>query len=546
MEGRASFSLLPDELQLSIFERLFRPPGGPARPNEEGGDLIRAMQVCRHWLRLCTSDELWQVAYLACVGRMTEEKERKIKASYYDLRHRLGEQEADGREAERNNATDEEPKERKRKRLMHWVKSHVSDEALHHHHHTQEPALSWRELTKARHLKAKKLAAIKLKPLEVPQGEVLLELVSNSEAPDGVLRVRYLNSADPNVAELSDTSRVTQADTPLMFLPPVLNQPSDLLLSYFETRIEDKGQRGYISIGIAPVNFDRRNIQAGWDPRSKSYGYHGDDGHKYPGLFDSAWNWMGEEYGPQFTTGDVVGCGVLVRRVTEEEVAERVKQALAKRASAWKKATSGPDAEILSLGGMVKKAEKAAAEAEGEETKAETPSEPDDSPQERLHFLLEWEEHKRKSLLSRATKALFGSKDRCENLASIFWTRNGQFLGLGYKDVVLSDADEHRATVGLHSPGETVGFNFGRFPFAFDVDDFMLNYPDSLGQPVPPAFKRAESETEEYSEDDLGSDDDEDIDATSDLEEIMSEVDGTGGDDDLDTDENSTSSGVGA
>jgi hypothetical protein len=29
-----------------------------------------------------------------------------------------------------------------------------------------------------------------------------------------------------------------------MFLPPVLNQPSDLLLSYFETRIEDKGQRG--------------------------------------------------------------------------------------------------------------------------------------------------------------------------------------------------------------------------------------------------------------------------------------------------------------
>lgn len=54
--------------------------------------------------------------------------------------------------------------------------------------------------------------------------------------------------------------------------------------------------------------------------------------------------------------------------------------------------------------------------------------------------------------------------------------------GLGYKDVVLSDGDEHRATVGLHSPGETVSFNFGRFPFAFDVDDFMLNYPDSLGQ----------------------------------------------------------------
>ena len=116
--------------------------------------------------RILFSDELWQVAYLDRVGRMTEEKERKIKAGYYDLRHRLDGQEADGREAERNDATDEEPKEpkeRKRKRLMHWVKSHVSDEALHHHHHTHEPALSWRELTKARHLKAKKLAAIKLK-----------------------------------------------------------------------------------------------------------------------------------------------------------------------------------------------------------------------------------------------------------------------------------------------------------------------------------------------------------------------------------------------
>ncbi len=171
---------------------------------------------------------------------MTEEKERKIKASYYDLRHRLDEQEADGREAERNDATDEEPKEpkeRKRKRLMHWVKSHVSDEALHHHHHhTHEPALSWRELTKARHLKAKKLAAIKLKvnvsalalsghltvrvkysrcsalqPLDVPQREVLLELVSNSEGPDGVIRARYLNSADPDVAEMSDTTRVCLA-----------------------------------------------------------------------------------------------------------------------------------------------------------------------------------------------------------------------------------------------------------------------------------------------------------------------------------------------
>jgi hypothetical protein len=44
------FYSLPDELQLAIFRQLFRHPHERA-----AGALVRAMQVCRQWLHLCTS-----------------------------------------------------------------------------------------------------------------------------------------------------------------------------------------------------------------------------------------------------------------------------------------------------------------------------------------------------------------------------------------------------------------------------------------------------------------------------------------------------------
>lgn len=40
----------------------------------------------------------------------------------------------------------------------------------------------------------------------------------------------------------------------------------------------------------------------GWDP--DSYGYHGDDGYSFAG------SGSGKPYGPCFTTGDIIGCGV--------------------------------------------------------------------------------------------------------------------------------------------------------------------------------------------------------------------------------------------
>ena len=40
----------------------------------------------------------------------------------------------------------------------------------------------------------------------------------------------------------------------------------------------------------------------GWE--KNSYGYHGDDGHSFCS------SGTGKPYGPTFTTGDVIGCGI--------------------------------------------------------------------------------------------------------------------------------------------------------------------------------------------------------------------------------------------
>jgi hypothetical protein len=44
------------------------------------------------------------------------------------------------------------------------------------------------------------------------------------------------------------------------------------------------------------------NRLPGWD--RNSYGYHGDDGHSFCS------SGTGQAYGPTFTTGDVIGCGL--------------------------------------------------------------------------------------------------------------------------------------------------------------------------------------------------------------------------------------------
>ena len=49
---------------------------------------------------------------------------------------------------------------------------------------------------------------------------------------------------------------------------------------------------------------------------------------------------------------------------------------------------------------------------------------------------------------------------------SIFFTRNGSWLGVAFKNVC---SDALYPTVGLHSRGERVSANFGTNPFTFDI-----------------------------------------------------------------------------
>lgn len=77
--------------------------------------------------------------------------------------------------------------------------------------------------------------------------------------------------------------------------------PSDCAMYYFEVYIKSKGRDGYIGIGLSVRKFSTNKLP-GWE--KQSYGYHGDDGLKFTGTS------FGDPYGPTFTTGDTIGCGV--------------------------------------------------------------------------------------------------------------------------------------------------------------------------------------------------------------------------------------------
>lgn len=63
-----------------------------------------------------------------------------------------------------------------------------------------------------------------------------------------------------------------------------------------------KGFLGAVRILKGPKLKKEKKFFSGWD--KGSYGYHGDDGNS----FCSSGN--GQPYGPTFTTGDIIGCGV--------------------------------------------------------------------------------------------------------------------------------------------------------------------------------------------------------------------------------------------
>ncbi|KAL8916389.1 MAG: hypothetical protein Q9208_008536 [Pyrenodesmia sp. 3 TL-2023] len=72
-------------------------------------------------------------------------------------------------------------------------------------------------------------------------------------------------------------------------------------LYYYEVTIVSKGKEGLIGIGFSGPKVSLERLP-GWEP--DSWGWHGDDGNTF------CCQVTGKAYGPKFTTGDVVGCGV--------------------------------------------------------------------------------------------------------------------------------------------------------------------------------------------------------------------------------------------
>ncbi|RKP15328.1 concanavalin A-like lectin/glucanase domain-containing protein, partial [Piptocephalis cylindrospora] len=70
---------------------------------------------------------------------------------------------------------------------------------------------------------------------------------------------------------------------------------------YYEVNILSKGRDGYIGVGWSAEGLNLNRLP-GWD--KMSWGWHGDDGHLFTG------SGTGTIFGPRFTTGDVVGCGL--------------------------------------------------------------------------------------------------------------------------------------------------------------------------------------------------------------------------------------------
>ncbi|KAI4172924.1 MAG: hypothetical protein LQ348_006672 [Seirophora lacunosa] len=77
--------------------------------------------------------------------------------------------------------------------------------------------------------------------------------------------------------------------------------PVQVGLYYYEVTITSRGKDGFIGIGFSGPKVSLEKLP-GWEP--DSWGWHGDDGNTF------CCQITGKKYGPTFTTGDVVGCGV--------------------------------------------------------------------------------------------------------------------------------------------------------------------------------------------------------------------------------------------
>lgn len=77
--------------------------------------------------------------------------------------------------------------------------------------------------------------------------------------------------------------------------------PPECGIYYYEVTIVQKGKDGMIGVGFSGSKASLERLP-GWEP--DSWAYHGDDGMSF------CCQSTGRPYAEQFTTGDVIGCGV--------------------------------------------------------------------------------------------------------------------------------------------------------------------------------------------------------------------------------------------
>eukprot|EP00696_Hemimastix_kukwesjijk_P019625 gnl/Hemi2/8952_TR3105_c0_g3_i1.p1 gnl/Hemi2/8952_TR3105_c0_g3~~gnl/Hemi2/8952_TR3105_c0_g3_i1.p1 ORF type:complete len:195 (-),score=56.50 gnl/Hemi2/8952_TR3105_c0_g3_i1:39-623(-) len=77
--------------------------------------------------------------------------------------------------------------------------------------------------------------------------------------------------------------------------------PSRRRAYYFEMTVLNHGEFGRMSIGLTDVQFDTSR-QPGYE--ANSFGYLSEEGRKFNG------STLGRSYGPKFSAGDTVGCGI--------------------------------------------------------------------------------------------------------------------------------------------------------------------------------------------------------------------------------------------
>lgn len=77
--------------------------------------------------------------------------------------------------------------------------------------------------------------------------------------------------------------------------------PPQCGIYYFEVNIISRGKEGMIGVGFSGPTASLEKLP-GWEP--DSWAYHGDDGNTF------GCHIQGKNYGPTFTSGDIVGCGI--------------------------------------------------------------------------------------------------------------------------------------------------------------------------------------------------------------------------------------------